>query len=241
MSLFNAAGASWAGGGGLHAVWPQLRGVSAFGTGTGAASATVPSPQSGDLVLAWVTIAGDSTATVTAPAGEGWTVEQRAASAAGAGHVTTLCWKYWGHGSTDNSTPSFASSNGTSTVGLVLETWKNVRQASPINTTTTANGSGGTTASPADATNSAPERVSVSCSVAGLTTAGNISAINGPLYVQTAAGASYATTSGPDQAIGLARDENITLNTNVGANGVVATFTAANTAWSSITAILRGP
>jgi hypothetical protein len=241
MSLFNASGVADAGGGSLHALWPKLRGVSAYAdANTSSVTGAVSSPSAGDLVLAWVymTNAGDGTIP-TAPAGEGWTREVTIEDTGGTNASCSLFWKYWGvSGNTDSTSPTFS---GGGSMACVCETWRDVRASGAVHVTSTAHGAGGTTVSPADASSSASERVSVSCFVGGQTAAGNIATANGPNYTQTAAGASYATTAGPDRAVALARNENITLSGSVGANNVVATFTVANTAWAAITVILRGP
>lgn len=240
VGFFNASGVMAAGGGGLHALWPTLRAVSAYNDqNTATATLAVPTVAAGDLVLAWVYITAASGVVPTAPAGEGWTRAVTVESSAGTNANCSLFWKYWGvSGNTDNMSPVFS---GGGNMGGVCETWRNPRASDAIHVVTTAQGAGGTTVSPADAVSTASERVSVSCFLGGQTAAGNISTFNGTNYSQTAAGASYATTAGPDRAVALARDENIVLAGSVGANGLVATFTVANTAWAAITLIIRGP
>lgn len=239
--FFNASGAMGAGGGNLHAVWPQLRAVSAYtDQNTTTVTCSISSPNAGDLILAWVYMTSATVGAIpTAPAGEGWTREVTVEDTDGTNASCTLFWKYWGvSGNTDNTSPVFS---GGGNMGGVCETWKDVRASGAIHATATAHGAGGTSVTPADATSTAAERVSVSVFVGGQTAAGNISSLNGPRYTQTAAGSSYATTAGPDRAVALERNENVTLAGSVAANGTTGTFTVANTAWAAITLIIRGP
>jgi hypothetical protein len=242
MSIYNASGVMASGGGGnLHAVWPQLRAVSAYqDANTSTVTGAISSPNAGDLILAWVYMTNATDGAVpTAPAGEGWTRAVTVEDTGGTNANASLFWKYWGvSGNTDNASPVFS---GGGSMACVCETWKNVRSSGAIHVTATTHGAGGTTVTPADASSTAAERVSVSVFMGGQTAAGNISSLNGPNYVQTAAGSSYATTAGPDRAVALERNENITLSGSVAANGTTGTFTVANTAWAAITVILRGP
>jgi hypothetical protein len=222
-------------------VWPKLRGVSAYAdTNTSSATATLATPESGDLIVAWAYVTnGGPGAFAVAPAGEGWTRIVDVEDTAGTNAELSAFYKYWGAGATDTATPTFTSAGGS--LSVVTETWLDVRADSPINAYSSAYGAGATTVNPADATSSAAERVSVTCAVGGQTPAGNISSINGTFYTQTFAGSSYSTTAGPDRALAGARNENIALAGSVAANGVSAIFTAESSAWASITLVLSGP
>ncbi len=242
MSFFNASGVADAGGGSGHAVWPRMIGVSAYADGnTTSATPTINSPVAGDVILAWCHLvnAGDGVF-AAAPSGEGWTRVTDVEDTAGSNSASSLFWKFWGvSGNTDDTTPTFTAAAGS--LAAVTETWRDCRQASPIHTSTTTHGVSGTTHAPADATSTAAERISVSCFMGGCTSTGNISSMNGTLYTQTAAGATYSTTAGVDRAVACCRNENITVTGSVNASGVTATFTVTTTAYSSITVILRGP
>ncbi len=237
--FYSASGVGTGAGGG--AIWPKLVGVSAFAdANTTSATPTISSPAAGYVIIAWCFLAGGGDGVfAAAPAGEGWTRITDVEDTAGNNMAVSAFVKYWGSGATDDTTPTFTAAAGS--LGVVVETWQNCREAAVVHTSSTAHGAGGTTVSPADATSTAAERISVTCAVGGLTSAGNIATMNAAFYTQTFAGGSYATTAGPDRGCAGARNENIAVAGAVDSDSVVATFTVANSAWAAITVVLRGP
>lgn len=246
MSLFSAGGAAEAGAATGNSLYPRLINTSAYADGnTTSATPTIGgSPQAGDLILAFVyqTNGGDGVFPA-APSGEGWTSITTVEETGGNNIEIAIFYKYWGvSGNTDDTTPTFTRGGaGAASVGAVVQTWRDVRQASPISGSNTAHASSGTTEVGAEVNNQSPEWCSAVIFWAGLTAAGNISGISGTNFTTAASGSSYATTAGPDRACGISTNQKITTTGNVGASGVTATYTVGVTATATVTVVLRGP
>jgi len=136
-------------------VAPYVAGISAQVTGT-AATLTPTEPVglvAGDCLLAWVT-AKDAAQTVTAPAGEGWSLVQNPSQT---GLEGFLFAKVWGTGSTDDTTPTFTIGSGTGGWCMTLANVRNPAHAStPWTTVASAIVASGSQSNAASATVTAP-------------------------------------------------------------------------------------
>lgn len=105
---------------------PYVAGVSAQVGGTGTTlTPTAQGAATGDLLLAWAT-SKDAAQTVSAPASQGWALQENPSQTGLEGYVFA---KRWGAGDTDDTTPTFSIGAGTAGWCITLITIRNPSHA----------------------------------------------------------------------------------------------------------------
>ncbi len=174
----------------------------------------------------------------SAPAGEGWTRKQDKEDTGGNNSATSIFWKRWGSGSTDDSTPSFTAAAGS--LACVLTVWRGCKTSGdPLSTTAGVNnGSSGTTITGGSATVPGTPGCAAQVFMAAVLPASNVGAPSGSGVTSAYSGGSYATTAGSDRGVAAA----YVTPASAGAFGasVTATAGATMTAWSTVTVVIEG-